>query len=169
MDGLLIGAIDVVRIEIVPFNARKPKPPEVIPPQDRESLGGVASSDSRHAADDAISALSSSTKSPILRRSALHFLTLLLNDIVQIGYDQAEGASSSQSLSDLSSLTIPDQSGERVAISSEYFYFDDDLLRRLGIVVRYAKEVDVDGIVRSQASEVEELLDRIAALRMGFS
>lgn len=44
---------------------------------------------------------------------------------------------------------------------------DPDIIQRLGIVARYVRDTDVDGIVRAQASECADLLGQLVEAQMG--
>lgn len=184
--------IDVLQVESVPFTSlataeeRRLRPPETeteelsapsaaAPATEDESAGtnALRSNANRHRAEDAVPALTMSAKAPILRRSALHLLTLFLRTFVLQTYD-ARGTSLAPSsilprpLLPLAPefVNVNGSGGSGRGVIAETL--DDGVMRSLGIVVRYVRDTDVDGIARAQASECIELLQQLTEARLGL-
>lgn len=115
-----------------------------------------------HRAEDAIPALTVSAKAPALRRSALHFLALLLRAFVLQTYDESAGSSGGRGAF---TPSINIRSRMEVGLVPKLGL---DMMQRLGTVARYVRDTDVDGIVRAQASECAELLGQLAEAQMGI-
>jgi hypothetical protein len=193
-EELVSGMIDVLRIESVPFTstaigerdskpsrieseAPAPAPSTAVLATEDESLDANAlkSNANRHRMEDGIPALTISAKAPTLRRSALHFLSLLLRTFVLQLYDaQAERARHLAPISTLTWPLVPSAPGfmdssHRGEIGRRPIeeVLDNEIMRTLGIVARYVRDTDVDGIVRAQASECVELLQQLGEVRLG--
>ena len=197
-EELISGMIDVLRIESVPFTstaigerhsrlsrieseapapAPAPAPSAAVLATEDESMGANAlnSNANRHRMEVLIPALTISPKAPTLRRSALHFLSLLLRTFVLQLYDaEAERVRHLAPISMFTRPLVPSApefmnsscSGEigRRPIAE---ILDNGMMRTLGIVAQYVRDTDVDGIVRAQASECVELLQQLAEARLG--
>lgn len=201
-DELVSGMIDLLQVESVSFatpalrspSDGKQRPATNVEEQSasrtkttEEPLVTDSNDDSdvrsanliRHRAEDAVPALTISAKAPTLRRSALHFLSLLLRAFVLRGYARMEETrpapiSSPKLGSDQSPLSMHD------FLSGKYGHgsyaqpsildapMDRDVVRRVSTIVQYVCETDVDGIVRVQASECADLLEQLAEVRIGM-
>lgn len=201
-DELVSGMIDLLRLETVSFNAplpqvkngdqttkpqvKKPSVPGTAGTETEDSLaadganedeGARSANPTRHRAEDAVPALTISAKAPTLRRSALHFLSLLLKAFVLQMYNDTED----QNPNLAPVLTLPQigsiqshhsglnfmSGGHTSQSSGSELPLDSDTMRRLGTVVRYVRDTDVDGIVRAQASECATLLDQLFEASLG--
>lgn len=137
--------------------------------------GARSANPNRHRAEDAIPALTISAKAPTLRRSALHFLSLLLKAFVLEIYDKTEDQNPNlapvvtwpQMGSIQSHHSVLPFMSDSHASSGRDMPLDSDTTRRLSTVVRYVRDTDVDGIVRAQASECADLLDQLFEASLG--
>lgn len=173
LDTLVAGAADVVRVEIVPFNAVAAKPPQA------QENGENGSGDKkvvvdRHTAEDNVEATTLSTKAPTLRRSALHLIALVLKTLIQKHHNSYEEQGTSSNFDMTPSIVLPTTRGPVFGTravppssTSSSFQLDQDLTRLLGTIIRYARDVDIDGIVRDQAAECSDLLDQYLQLWLG--
>jgi hypothetical protein len=84
--------------------------------------------------------LSTSTKLSPFRRSALHFLALLLRSSISSVYSSATKG-----------------------------FFDNDLAKRLKVVLGYVRATDEDGVVRVMAGECLELGEQLGRARLGLA
>jgi hypothetical protein len=190
-EELISGMIDVLKVESVPFTSAaatgecRSGPPEIKTKElSATSTAALATEDegtdanalhsntNRHRVEDAIPALTMSAKAPTLRRSALHFLTLFLRTFVLQSYDAGgPHLAPSSTLARPSLLAAPGvvnasgSGGSSRRLIAETL--DDGVTRSLGIVVRYVRDTDVDGIARAQASDCVELLQQLAEARFG--
>ncbi|KAF8319706.1 hypothetical protein DL93DRAFT_2053341, partial [Clavulina sp. PMI_390] len=129
-EELTSGMVDLLQLESVSFDKR------VVPDGEDSTINLNAA---RHKEEDAVPALTLSSKAPTLRRSALHFLSLLLRAAVIRLYEIAEQVESP---------------------------LNEESMRRIRRVVSYVGDTDVDGIVRAQAAECTELLDQLLEARL---
>ena len=187
---LISGMFDVLRIESVPFTSaitrdesqpgtkEAPASSTTALATEDEIVGTSASNSNanRHRTEDAVPALTMSAKAPILRRTALHFLSLLLRTFVLQLYDAED-----ERVRDLTPISIHTRPsvpsapaflnisrGGESGRGSTVETLDTGVMRALGIVVRYVRDTDVDGIARVQASECAELLQQLVEARLGF-
>lgn len=113
-----------------------------------------------HRAEDVVPALTVSTKAPALRRSALHFLSLLLQAFVLQTYDDSARGSSGRG-------AFTPSLRSRLEVGSVPT-LEPAMMQRLGTVARYVRDTDVDGIVRAQASECADLLGQLVEAQIGI-
>ncbi|KIJ70504.1 hypothetical protein HYDPIDRAFT_143972 [Hydnomerulius pinastri MD-312] len=129
-DDLATGMIDLLQVEMVPVSKSSPRGEEAEKtdtetPKDKEAL------DSKPTAVD--------SKLPPLRRAALHFWTLLLQQLTQAVYDGAA----------VEMPTTP-------------------LLKRAKVTLGYITSTDEDGIVRVMAREANEAVDQLNKAMLGI-
>lgn len=169
LDLLIAGAADVLRLELVPLSAARVAPTEGPRPAVHEdSEDDRKEKIDQHTIEDNVPATTLSTKAPTLRRSALHFISLVLRTLIQEAYNSHEEEASGTNPAIAPSITVSSARIRNTTTSKlSQINVDRELLGRIGTVIRYARDVDVDMIVRDQAAECSELLDQYLKLWLG--
>ncbi|KAF9247101.1 hypothetical protein BU15DRAFT_69941 [Melanogaster broomeanus] len=127
-NDLSTGILDLLQVEMVPISQS--------PPREAEKTKAEEPNE-KEAIDSKPTAVNS--KLPPLRRAALHFWTLLLQQLTRAVYD-----------------------GATVEIPSAPF------LRRANVTLGYIASTDEDGIVRVMAREANEAIDQLNRAMLGM-
>lgn len=137
-DDLVAALIDLLQLESVPFQTTLPTPLATNNETNEEGKLPPAFTHAGLVYEDSVPVLATSSKIPAFRRSALHFLALVLRASIMGVYEGKKAVE----------------------------MFDRSLMGRLGTVMRYMRATDQDGIVRVQASECVELLEQLVEARL---
>lgn len=164
---LSAGLLDIIQLEGVtarPMERRAPKEnanddeedatPSTEPPQTTKSI--VEEMDSNP--------LSVDPKLAPFRRSALHFLSVLLRVTTQNLQDHQSVPVMSL---DRANFRMPASSSTSRA-SGDEDVFPAELVRRMRLVLGYVRATDADGIVKVMAGEVLQLVGSLEMSRLGM-
>lgn len=140
---LVSAMLDLLQLESVPMT-RPTKPASKGEERNDEEPGDEKEQEKKFKHDTAaFQPASKDSKIPTLRRSALHFLSLLMKAFTE----QLDGRSSNSSV----------------------FVLPADIMKRARTTIGYVAATDADLIVRVMAKEALEGLDRYMEVMLGFS
>ncbi|KAG8846167.1 hypothetical protein FRB96_002066 [Tulasnella sp. 330] len=105
-----------------------------------------------------IQPLSQDPKLAPLRRSALHFISVLLRSLITNEHDRGSASTSLVPSLNVSNFRTSRTSAQTSASSLREEYMPADVVRHMRLVLGYARVTDVDDVVRVMAGEVLELL-----------
>ncbi|KAG8934490.1 hypothetical protein FRC02_009837 [Tulasnella sp. 418] len=163
---LCAGILDLLQLESVTTSQTKPdKQKASSSEEDPNSPPKVSSKFDREIMDK--QPLSVDPKLAPFRRSALHFLSLLIKSIVE---DRVEVNPSPDFGLRPSTFRVAKSTAlsEPELMQGVDEYMSQELVGRLRLFLRYMKATDVDDVVRVMAMEVLELVDSLQGLPQGL-
>ncbi|KAG8908162.1 hypothetical protein FRB99_008705 [Tulasnella sp. 403] len=161
---LSAGLLELVQLEGVAIQSRTKKPNASEAGPSNDGVEGAARPKRKPEEEMDIKPLSVDPKMAPFRRSALHFLSMLLRSTVERLQDVQRAPVMTL---DSGNIKLPGL-GRRGLMDSEE-YFSSDLLKRMRVVLGYARATDVDDVVRVMAREALELVNALEMARLGLT